>query len=232
MSWTENLPNAELRGTRVMPPGMILAALISFPSDLAANDLTTNSIYPAIVEDVTASTPPSVSPTAVRQHVEAINGISAGQAVLEIRRLSGLTWAEMATLLDISRRSLHSWANGASMSVENELHVRRALAVMRVLNTGEAAPVRDLLRAIDRDGTLTLDQLALDLGDGASTATWLGRTPPREIPHRPPLSEEEKARRRLNLSVADQMSLVDDAPLPEPNRARIAKTIRIGRRQG
>ena len=213
MNWTENLPNSEFRGTRVMPSGMILAALISFPSDLAANDVTTNSIHPVIVEDVTASTPPLVNPTAVRRHVDAINGISAGQAVLEIRRLSGLTWAEMATLLDISRRSLHSWANGASVSVENELHVRRALAVMRVLNTGEAAPVRDLLRAIDRDGTLTLDQLAL-------------------IPHRLSLSDEEKTRRRLNLSAADQMSLVDDAPLPEPRRARIAKTIRVGRRQG
>ena len=37
---------------------------------------------------------------------------STAEAIMEIRRRSGLTWQELGDLFDVSRRSIHHWANG------------------------------------------------------------------------------------------------------------------------
>src|SRR5262245_15054918 len=37
--------------------------------------------------------------------------VSTGSAVMEIRRLSGLTWEQLSALMGVARRSLHFWAS-------------------------------------------------------------------------------------------------------------------------
>ena len=40
----------------------------------------------------------------------------SGAAIGELRRLSGLTWDQLARLFNLSRRSLHFWASGKPMA--------------------------------------------------------------------------------------------------------------------
>jgi DNA-binding transcriptional regulator YiaG len=47
-------------------------------------------------------------------------GRSTQQAVNELRKLSGLTWEQLATLFNVSRRSVHFWASGQSLTSANE----------------------------------------------------------------------------------------------------------------
>ena len=42
------------------------------------------------------------------------------KALGELRRLSGLTWEQLAKLFNVSRRSLHFWASGQPLSRFNE----------------------------------------------------------------------------------------------------------------
>ena len=60
----------------------------------------------------------------------------AGAVIGELRRLSGLTWDQLARLLGVSRRSVHFWASGKPMAQSNEEHLRRLLAVVRKVDRG------------------------------------------------------------------------------------------------
>ena len=73
--------------------------------------------------------------------------------------MSSLTWEELATLLSVTRRSLHLWANGGPINTLNERHVRDLLVTMRELDRGTARENRALLLAPLRDGDITLGDL-------------------------------------------------------------------------
>jgi hypothetical protein len=73
-------------------------------------------------------------------------------AIFELRRLSGLTWEELATMLSVTRRSLHLWASGGPINSPNEKHVRDLLIAMRELDRGTARENRGLLLTPLRDG--------------------------------------------------------------------------------
>lgn len=84
----------------------------------------------------------------------------AGSAIAELRRLSGLTWEQLARLFNVSRRSLHFWASGKAMAAGNEVHLHRILAVLREADHGSAGATRTRLLAIGDDGAIPLDLLA------------------------------------------------------------------------
>jgi len=67
--------------------------------------------------------------------------------VSELRRLSGLTWDQVASLFDVSRRAVHHWASGKPMTAEHEVHLQRILASLRTLHHGSAQPNRQMLFA-------------------------------------------------------------------------------------
>src|SRR5262245_8901698 len=45
---------------------------------------------------------------------------TVGAAVMEIRRRSGLTWEELGDLFGVSRRSVHHWASGKTVSPRHD----------------------------------------------------------------------------------------------------------------
>jgi transcriptional regulator with XRE-family HTH domain len=105
--------------------------------------------------DVTTTHPSSILP-----YIAPLEkGASVGDEIFEIRRLSGLTWDELATVLGVSRRSLHHWANGKPISAANEDHVRRVLAALQRIDRGEAHRNRALLMTPCPDGGLAIDLL-------------------------------------------------------------------------
>ena len=82
-----------------------------------------------------------------------------GDAVLEVRRRSGLTWEQLASIFKVDRRSVHLWASGRPMSALNAERLNRVLAVVRRADRGTASVTRAWLLTPDRFGQLPLDLL-------------------------------------------------------------------------
>jgi DNA-binding transcriptional regulator YiaG len=85
---------------------------------------------------------------------------STNKVVLELRRLSGLTWEELAIALEVSRRTLHHWASGKPISATNEQHLLRLLALVKHIDRGTAKRNRELLLSPAPDNRLLLDLLS------------------------------------------------------------------------
>lgn len=80
-------------------------------------------------------------------------------AMMELRRLSGLTWDQLARLFGITRRSLHFWASGKPLAPAHEERLSRLLATVRRLDRGSAHANRTLLLGVHADGCIPLDLL-------------------------------------------------------------------------
>jgi hypothetical protein len=80
-------------------------------------------------------------------------------AVLEVRRRSGLTWQQLATLFEVDRRSVHLWASGRPLSAQNAERLNRILAVLRRADLGTPSATRAWLHSPDARGLLPLDLL-------------------------------------------------------------------------
>lgn len=84
----------------------------------------------------------------------------AGAGIAELRRLSGLTWEQLARLFKLSRRALHFWASGKPMASVNEEHLQHLLVAIRQVDHGSAGENRRALLAAQSDGPTPLDLLA------------------------------------------------------------------------
>jgi hypothetical protein len=133
-------------------------------------------------------------------------GFRAREAIFELRRLTGLTWAELATLLSVTRRSLHLWANGGPINTVNEKHLRDLLVAARELDRGTARENRALLLAPLRDGDSTVGDL-LQGRHFADALKLVGRGPGRVAP--PPVTRDASWEPE-KLSVADRLGTSAD----------------------
>ena len=119
---------------------------------------------------------------------------STAEAILEIRRRSGLTWEEMGDLFDVSRRSIHHWASGKPVSTRRERALRQALAAIRRLDRGDQAGTRARLLAVDHStGLSALDMMREGRFDEITARTEGARAPD---PLRIPLSRKARKTRR------------------------------------
>ena len=80
-------------------------------------------------------------------------GTTTAEAVLEIRRRSGLTWEELSELFEVSRRSVHHWANGKTVSAKHDREIRDVLAAIRHIDEGSRAATRGRLLTTDASET-------------------------------------------------------------------------------
>ncbi len=81
------------------------------------------------------------------------------QAIMELRRLSGLTWDQIARIFGVNRRSVHFWANGKAMNQLHEEKLHTVLAVVRKIDTGSASANRSALLSCDSQGRSPVDML-------------------------------------------------------------------------
>ena len=110
-------------------------------------------------------------------------------AITEIRRISGLTFEQLAKVFAVTRRTLHLWVSGQRMQPAKQEHVQRTLAAIRRIDRG--AP--DLtLAALLGDGAKALDLLAG--GELSQFEELLGAGPVRRQPLSP-TSEQALAER-------------------------------------
>lgn len=85
------------------------------------------------------------SDTGDRDASECDDPLPTSAAIMELRRLSGLTWDQLAELFGVDRRSLHFWASGKPLNAGNEERLRRTLSAVRRMDRGGARENRTLL---------------------------------------------------------------------------------------
>lgn len=79
-------------------------------------------------------------------------------ALAEVRRLSGLTWDQLARVFGVARRSVHFWASGKPMSSNHVEKLHRVLSVLRKVDRGDTLENRSVL-LMANEGTIILDLL-------------------------------------------------------------------------
>jgi transcriptional regulator with XRE-family HTH domain len=150
-----------------------------------------------------------------------------GSSVLEIRRLSGLTWEELADLMDVSRRSLHHWVNGKPASAEHERRLQRLLGTLRRIDRGESILNRNVLLSPDEGGRLLLDLLKSEQYEEAVERAGIGEL--RQIPTRTEIAAAARAA-RTPPAPADLVQAKQDRPRGS-NRAIAKKSVRRSKKQ-
>lgn len=169
----------------------------------------TASDYPVALDDMIRFVQP-----------EAIE--STRKAVVELHRISGLTWEQVAELLGVSRRSVHFWASGKPLNASNEERLLRVLDVVRQADRGSASDTRAALLQPE-DGVAPFERLKAQEFDAARAQ--LGSGIGRRQVSRQALSADEKAR-RAPLSPGD---LVDAQHEPPPSRPTSSRGVRTAR---
>lgn len=128
--------------------------------------------------------------------IKTASELTTRSAIMEVRRLSGLTWEQLSDLLSVARRSLHFWASGKRLNAPNEERVSRLLACIRFIARDSARETRTLLLRAQPDGQIPIDllsrgefeEVASRLGPGGRAAervysdlspeAWAARRPP------------------------------------------------------
>jgi hypothetical protein len=146
---------------------------------------------------------------------------STGAAIMELRRISGLTWDQLTRLFGVTRRSLHFWASGKLLNASNEERLRRVLAVIRRVDRGSGVKNRVMLLE-DQKGVVPFDLLAR--GEYEAFASLIGAShcprrrklsllSPEEYDARKPQSPEELTGAMQNRVHIEKGRLISSTPI-------------------
>lgn len=143
--------------------------------------------------------------------------------IAELRRVSGLTWDQLARVLGVARRSLHFWASGKPMLPANEERLHRVLATIRTIDRGDAAENRRILLRADRGGVIALDLLAAGRVD--EVIRLVGTVAAPRAPVAVAISDRARARRRPQ-PLVDRAATTDEIAHRDrgtPRRVRVVR---------
>lgn len=148
---------------------------------------------------------------------------STQQVVNELRKLSGLTWEQIATLFNVSRRSVHFWASGEALSSANEEKLNRTLDAVEYISRGSASSNRSLLMGIADDGKSYLELLAAGEFDRVKSILGAGNAPTKSK-----LGQLSPAAEMLRVppKPADLVDALQDSIHREVGKSRVAKSVR------
>jgi hypothetical protein len=141
----------------------------------------------------------------------------------ELKKISGLTWEQLAKIFNVSRRSLHFWASGKPISPFNEEHLRRLFATIRYINRGSADINRSALLE-PRHGLMSPLELLLT-GKYEEVKRLLGAGNAVEETKLRPLSPKTSAARRPQ-SPEELVGALQEPVHRDIGRSRSAKTTR------
>lgn len=133
-------------------------AVVGFAVALGGSPTSASAATVVLMPDGTSAAPRTVIPF-LGGAVDGTEG--AGRKIAEVRRISGLTWEELAVTMAVSRRTLHLWANGRPIGAANEERLARLLATVRSVDRGTARATRNVIMTpTGLEGRLPLDLLA------------------------------------------------------------------------
>jgi len=81
------------------------------------------------------------------------------QPLMELRRLSGLSWEQIAAMLGVDRRSVHNWAAGKPIALKNQQRIGELLSFLQFMDRGAAHENVALLLAPTAAGPTLLQLL-------------------------------------------------------------------------
>jgi DNA-binding transcriptional regulator YiaG len=145
------------------------------------------------------------------------------QAVNELRKLSGLTWEQLACLFDVSRRSVHFWASGQPLASAHEEKLNRILDAVQYISLGSASLNRSLLMGLGKDGRSYLELLAAGEYEEVKRLLTVGNahTKPQLAPLAP-----AAAAARIPANPADLVDALQDPIHREVGKSKLAKSVR------
>jgi transcriptional regulator with XRE-family HTH domain len=150
------------------------------------------------------------------------------KALGELRRLSGLTWDQLAKLLDVSRGSLHLWASGQPLSRFDEEHLNRLLWAIQYIDRGSANLNRSLLLYPDGNKNSLFDLLVVGQYDEFKRLADSGHATQRVSSKKPslePLAKEAGAA-YMPQNPADLVDALQDPIHLEVWKSRPARAVR------
>jgi DNA-binding transcriptional regulator YiaG len=200
----------------------------------------TSSIYPAIfIVNYSAVTP---TESHDRLHLAALSMTTSGvkleldgtalpqptlpikttqQTVNELRKISGLTWEQLAQLFNVSRRSIHFWASGQQLSAKNEAKLNQSLDTVQYISRGSASINRSLLMEIASNGKSHLELLKTGEYNQVRDSIGAGN-----IPRSPKTAQPTKEKSSTLPNPGDLVDALQDSIHREVGRARLAKSLR------
>lgn len=84
----------------------------------------------------------------------------AAALVAELRRLTGLTWAQISQLFGVSKRAPFHWASGKNVSADHHQRLGKVVSLLRYADRGSAEENKKLLLSEAKDGQTFLDLLS------------------------------------------------------------------------
>jgi len=84
---------------------------------------------------------------------------TGNELLFELKRLSGLSWEQIAKLVGVSRRAVHNWAAGGAISLENNQCLGDLVTTLRFIDCGESDRNRSLLLSPAEEGVTYYDLL-------------------------------------------------------------------------
>ncbi|WP_310488161.1 hypothetical protein, partial [Chamaesiphon sp. VAR_69_metabat_338] len=207
----------------------------SIGSAIFTSDRSTTVINPVYDRDLVAVL--SMTTSGVKLHMAIPHNVLANiittvvelpvkstqQNVNELRKLSGLTWEQLATLFGVSRRSVHFWASGEPLSSANQEKLNRTLDAVEYISRGSASNNRSLLMGIADDGKSYLELLAAGEFDRVKHLLGAGNAP-----KQPTLGQLSPAAEmaRMPPNPADLVDALQDSIHQEVGKSRAAKSAR------
>ena len=159
----------------------------------------------------------SIPENNTREHNDATRS-----AIHELRRISGLTWDQLARLFNVTRRSLHAWGSGQPLHPTNEERLNRLLAVIRYIDQGAADLNRQALLTPTTDGSLPLDLLIN--AQYEQVKQLLGRGSGRRKIKHPPLLPRVSARALWQPPPEQLVDALHDPIHKEAGRLRVPRS--------
>lgn len=143
--------------------------------------------------------------------------------IMELRRLSGMTWGQLAQLFEVTPRTLHFWASGKRLTASNEERLRRIAETVRQIDRGSARENRDALFTPQLDGIRPID--LIHMGKYGDAVSRLGETQ-FQRPVLAPLSSEARSR-RAPMKPSDLTNALQSNVHRDTGRTRIARAVRL-----
>ncbi|RRH76582.1 hypothetical protein [Falsigemmobacter faecalis] len=148
------------------------------------------------------------------------------EMIQSFRKLSGLTWAQLAGIFHVSSRSLFMWAEGRPISAGHQQALAQSLAALNFVDRGSDEDNRNLLLS-DAGNGITYYQL-LENSKYEEFTTLAGPGNKRE-PLIKKLSKEAEAHNApknlaVDFSGISEEILDQDSLRPEPTKLRRVKT--------
>lgn len=215
-----NAPTSSLTGERGRLTGWPRIAVSG-----ALFAVGTSSVPPTLLEEMSFTHENSATTSGWTEPEAKSPALSTAAAVSELRRLSGLTWEELARLFGVSLRSVHHWASGEPLHAANEQRLRQVHDLIRSADRGDARSTRAAIFDV-QGGNSTFDLLVARQFDQARARLGPGSG-------RPHLAlgalSPEAARRPLPPEIL--ANALQDRVHEETGRGRGARTLRSLRRE-